>query len=63
MSAFAPEDFGKRAEENDAKGYPYRRLEFGHAALGCMAVSVAALGLYYSGVISAQRELCVEIVM
>ena len=62
MSAFAGEDYAKAPPSpEDSKKYPYRRLEFGHAALGCMTVSMSALAAYYGGLISASAELRVEI--
>lgn len=56
MSAFAK---GGTYELKDHT-YPYRRLEFGHAALVCMVVSVCGLTSYYAGHISAHAELRIE---
>lgn len=56
MSAFAPGG----TYELKVHTHPYRRLEFGHAALSCMLVSVCGLVSYYAGHISAHAELRIE---
>ena len=57
MSAFIPESRRKRIRIAGLD------LEFGHASLLCMAVSVVAMLSYACGAIDAQTEVLVEIFM